>query len=164
MTTMSVVGECFFWYRLTRVVPDKFHRAVKWLRVCVCVCQSRGWLAGPVKTPTNSSYQPGVLRSSVSFWVAIKQQVKYSPSTTCAATWDQWTVEECSSWLASWQPAAEPIPPTHIKSSSSPSYTLVVLLSTAAHDSRLSSQFRVVRVSWCEELTVILAKCNKLHH
>jgi len=37
MTTMSVVGECFFWYRLTRVVPDKFHRAVK--RLCVlCVC------------------------------------------------------------------------------------------------------------------------------
>jgi len=30
------VGECFFWYRLTRVVPDKFHRAVK--RLCVCVC------------------------------------------------------------------------------------------------------------------------------
>ena len=36
MTTMSVVGECFFWYRLTRVVPDRFHRAVKWLCVCVC--------------------------------------------------------------------------------------------------------------------------------
>jgi len=34
MTTMSVVGECFFWYRLTRVVPDNFHRAVK--RLCVC--------------------------------------------------------------------------------------------------------------------------------
>jgi len=27
------------WYRLTRVVPDKFHRAVKRLCcVCVCVC------------------------------------------------------------------------------------------------------------------------------
>jgi len=36
MTTMRVVGECFFWYRLTRVFPDKFHRAVK--RFCVCVC------------------------------------------------------------------------------------------------------------------------------
>jgi len=33
---MSVVGECFFWYRLTRVVPDNFHRAVKRL-CCVCV-------------------------------------------------------------------------------------------------------------------------------
>jgi len=32
---MRVVGECFFWYRLTRVFPDKFHRAVK--RLCV-VC------------------------------------------------------------------------------------------------------------------------------
>jgi len=32
------VGECFFWYRLTRVVPDKIHRAVKWLCVlCVCI-------------------------------------------------------------------------------------------------------------------------------
>jgi len=30
---MRVVGECFFWYRLTRVFPDKFHRAVK--RLCV---------------------------------------------------------------------------------------------------------------------------------
>jgi len=37
MTTMRVVGECFFWYRLTRVFPDKFHRAVKRL-CCVCVC------------------------------------------------------------------------------------------------------------------------------
>jgi len=35
MTTMRVVGECFFWYRLTRVFPDKFHRAVK--QLCVCV-------------------------------------------------------------------------------------------------------------------------------
>jgi len=33
------VGECFFWYRLTRVFLDKFHRAVK--RLCVvCVCVS----------------------------------------------------------------------------------------------------------------------------
>ena len=29
------VGECFFWYWLTRVVLDKFHRAIK--RLCVCV-------------------------------------------------------------------------------------------------------------------------------
>jgi len=37
MTTMDVsgrMGECFFWYRLTRVVPDKIRRAVK--RLCVC--------------------------------------------------------------------------------------------------------------------------------
>ena len=32
------VGECFFWYQLTLVVPDKFHRAIKWLCVCVCAC------------------------------------------------------------------------------------------------------------------------------
>ena len=42
MTTMRVVGECFFWYRLTRVFPDKFHTAVKWL--CVCVCLLRLYL------------------------------------------------------------------------------------------------------------------------
>ena len=40
MTTMNVVGECFFWYRLTRVVPDNFHRAVKWLCVCLFVTAS----------------------------------------------------------------------------------------------------------------------------
>jgi len=38
---MSVVGECFFWYRLTWVVPDKFHRAVK--RLCVCVWTIYRW-------------------------------------------------------------------------------------------------------------------------
>jgi len=32
MTTIGVlVGECFFWYRLTRVVPDEVQRAIKWL-------------------------------------------------------------------------------------------------------------------------------------
>jgi len=31
------VDECFFWYRLTWVVPDKIHRAVKWLCVCFCL-------------------------------------------------------------------------------------------------------------------------------
>jgi len=42
MTTMRVVGECFFWYRLTRVFPDKFHRAVK--RLCVCVYASEKFM------------------------------------------------------------------------------------------------------------------------
>ena len=28
------MGEYFFWYRLTQVVPDKIHRAIK--RLCVC--------------------------------------------------------------------------------------------------------------------------------
>jgi len=53
---MRVVGECFFWYRLTRVFPDKFHRAVK--RLCVLCVPSvlwHCWLGGrkskwPVKT------------------------------------------------------------------------------------------------------------------
>jgi len=31
-------GKCNFWYQLTRVVPSKVQRAVKWLCVCVCVC------------------------------------------------------------------------------------------------------------------------------
>ena len=30
--------KCTFWYQLTRVVPDRVQRAVKWLCVCVCVC------------------------------------------------------------------------------------------------------------------------------
>ena len=29
------MDECFFWYRLIWVVPDRIHRAVK--RLCVCV-------------------------------------------------------------------------------------------------------------------------------
>jgi len=33
MTTIGVIGECFFCYRFTRVVPDKIQRAVKWLCV-----------------------------------------------------------------------------------------------------------------------------------
>ena len=40
--SVSSVGECFFWYWLTWVVPDKIHKAVKRLcvcvRACVCVC------------------------------------------------------------------------------------------------------------------------------
>jgi len=32
------VGECFFSYQLTWVIPDKIQRAVKQLCVCVCVC------------------------------------------------------------------------------------------------------------------------------
>jgi len=43
MTTMRVVGECFFWYRLTRVFPDKFHRAVK--RLCCVVCSGTTWVS-----------------------------------------------------------------------------------------------------------------------
>jgi len=31
------VGEPFFRYWLTRVVPEKIQRAVKWFCVCVCV-------------------------------------------------------------------------------------------------------------------------------
>jgi len=40
-TTMSVVGECFFWYWLTQVVPDKFQRAIK--RLCVMRLHSVCW-------------------------------------------------------------------------------------------------------------------------
>jgi len=28
------MAKCAFWYQLTRVVPDKVQRAVKWLCVC----------------------------------------------------------------------------------------------------------------------------------
>jgi len=56
MTTMRVVGECFFWYRLTRVFPDKFHKAVKRL-CCVCVCV--GELATDSSTDLNKGHDPG---------------------------------------------------------------------------------------------------------
>ena len=39
MTTMRVVGECFFWYRLTRVFPDKFHSR-KTVVLCVLSAHS----------------------------------------------------------------------------------------------------------------------------
>jgi len=43
------VDECFFWYRLTRVVLDKIHRALQWLcvhacmRACMCMCMNAVW-------------------------------------------------------------------------------------------------------------------------
>ena len=42
------MAKCTFWHQLTRVVPDKLQRAVKWLLcVCVCVCfDAVGWVAG----------------------------------------------------------------------------------------------------------------------
>ena len=53
------VGECFFLYRLTRVVLDKIHRAVKRLcvcacvRVCVIVCDCLNYIASVVSHPQN---------------------------------------------------------------------------------------------------------------
>jgi len=35
------MAQFTFWYQLTRVVPDKVHRAVKWLCVCVCLLYNR---------------------------------------------------------------------------------------------------------------------------
>ena len=32
------IGECFFWYWLTRVFPNKINRALKRLCVCVLCC------------------------------------------------------------------------------------------------------------------------------
>jgi len=55
MTTMRVVGECFFWYRLTRVFPDKFHRGVK--RLCVCVCVSSDFVDRHAQLKTNTQLQ-----------------------------------------------------------------------------------------------------------
>ena len=36
MIRMGVSGECFFWYRSTRVAPGQ--RTIKWLCVCVRAC------------------------------------------------------------------------------------------------------------------------------
>ena len=61
MTMMRVVGECFFWYRLTRVFPDKFHRAVK--RLCVCCV----WL--PQRTATLDKIRSiSILRKTTQRW------------------------------------------------------------------------------------------------
>ena len=56
MTTMSVVGECSFWFQLTRVVPDNFHRAVKRL-CCVCVCVVWDCPGEPVPEETFTHWQ-----------------------------------------------------------------------------------------------------------
>jgi len=58
MTTMSVVGECFFWYRLTRVVPDNFHRAVK--RLCVFF-DTTGWVTRLIKILLDQFQESGTL-------------------------------------------------------------------------------------------------------
>jgi len=43
------VGECFFWYRPTRVVPDR--RPLNGcVCVCVCVCMSMVITMSPTKT------------------------------------------------------------------------------------------------------------------
>jgi len=34
-------GECFFWYQLTRIIPDKIQGAVK--RLCVCERERENW-------------------------------------------------------------------------------------------------------------------------
>ena len=74
MTTMRVVGECFFWYRLTRVFPDKFHRAVK--RLCVCVCFRWIFSHTPAVTPQHA----GVIdQSMTSLSLA-------GDASTCAST------------------------------------------------------------------------------
>jgi len=38
------LGECFFWYPLTQVVPEKTQTAVKWL--CVCVVNRQNQATG----------------------------------------------------------------------------------------------------------------------
>jgi len=43
---LFVLCECFFWYRLTHVIPDKIQRAVKWLCVCVCANTSSSHSSG----------------------------------------------------------------------------------------------------------------------
>ena len=60
------VGECFFWYQLTRVVPDKFHRAVK--RLCVCSCYDFTWpCAGSGATLLFASFVFSLLSSYLSY-------------------------------------------------------------------------------------------------
>ena len=81
-----LVGECFFWYRLTRVVPDKIHKAVKWL--CVYVCWLfwqtvflghllRDDLINPVKMSVRPYVRPSVRTSTIKHNAAINQIVVF---------------------------------------------------------------------------------------
>jgi len=72
MTTIGLSGECFFWYRLTRVVPNKIWRAVKWLYVC-----GKQWYQLPEFIPSNSG-----LHSCMSIPL-YTQHVTHTPHTTC---------------------------------------------------------------------------------
>ena len=73
------MGECFFWYRLTQVVPDKFHRAVK--RLCVCdkfcdaVCTE--WLL--YASDQLSTVRPPSLVGICAYWkhISTDGQMKY---------------------------------------------------------------------------------------
>jgi len=51
------VGECFFWYRPTRVVPDQgpLNGCV---RVCVCEIDNEWWDAGVVICLERGAYGP----------------------------------------------------------------------------------------------------------
>jgi len=65
LSVTTWVGECFFWCRLTRVVPDKIHRAVKLL--CVCTWVSR--------------HQKGKSKTSLDF---VEQETVSSNGVSCA--------------------------------------------------------------------------------
>ena len=55
MTTMSVVGECFFWYRLTWVVPDKVtHTHTTVLRLWILSGTTRGSRYQKKYSPTHT--------------------------------------------------------------------------------------------------------------
>ena len=91
MTTMRVVGECFFWYRLTRVFPDKFHRAVK--RLCVCVFYPHThnrftalWIMSG--TTQVSRYQKGKTRKVKTNLDLLEQEIV----SGCGICWQCWAI------------------------------------------------------------------------
>ena len=49
------MGECFFWYRPTRVVPVQ-----RTLNGCVCVCACRQEVSDYVKTKSAEGKSPGL--------------------------------------------------------------------------------------------------------
>jgi len=69
MTTMRVVGECFFWYLLTRVFLDKFHRAVK--RLCCVVC-----VFDQVGNSSAGSSVPGLSQAQQQFQNVLNKQME----------------------------------------------------------------------------------------
>jgi len=59
------VGECFFWYWLTRVVADKIHRAIKWLCVCLLVQNIHIRIRQHSQSPTRITHTCSILRATL---------------------------------------------------------------------------------------------------
>jgi len=57
------MAKCTFWYQLTRVGPDRVHRAVK--RLCVCAIVDSSMFSFYARQRSYSAYMPWQFRPSV---------------------------------------------------------------------------------------------------